>query len=116
MKNIIFKLFVMEEGLDKLLPVVATFLQFNPEEMRQIQAARASTKYETCTSHTPEQAVAVTDAPLSTAPAQQHCLDSALPGHSPAWGTALVGHFAGGAPHWRGTVVLAGYNAAWTQR
>ena len=42
LKNIIYKLFVMEEGLEKLLPVVATFLQFSPEEMARIKEARAS--------------------------------------------------------------------------
>lgn len=42
LKNVIFKLFVLEDGLEKLLPVVATFLQFSPDEMQKIKQARAN--------------------------------------------------------------------------
>jgi len=32
----------MEDGRDALLPVVATFLQFSPDEIRQIQQGAQS--------------------------------------------------------------------------
>ena len=45
LKNVVFKLFVMEDGLEKLLPVVATFLQFSPEELERIRQVRSATRH-----------------------------------------------------------------------
>ena len=42
LKNIIFKMLVMEGGQEKLLPVVATFLQFSPDEVAKVQEARVT--------------------------------------------------------------------------
>lgn len=40
LKNVILQVFVMEDGRETLLPVVATFLQFSPKELQQIRLAR----------------------------------------------------------------------------
>ncbi len=42
LKNIILQLFLLEEGMEKLLPVIATFLQFSPQELERIREARAN--------------------------------------------------------------------------
>ena len=39
LKNIVLKLFTMEDGREALLPVIATFLQFSPAEVKRVRLA-----------------------------------------------------------------------------
>ena len=42
MKNIILQLYMLEGGMEKLLPIIATFLQFSPQELARIREVRAT--------------------------------------------------------------------------
>ena len=42
MKNIILQLYMLEGGMEKLLPIIATFLQFSPQELARIREVRAA--------------------------------------------------------------------------